>query len=108
MSELAPHLIPALPFALALIWGIIWALVIQYIPLGQFLARKRTWITVVIGVGVDLLIALLVIDWPSWYKLASIILLSSIGIIIRSLANEYRDIMELLGADQPNETKIGQ
>ena len=73
---------------LALIWGVIWAAFLQFAPWGRWLAIRRTWITVVVGVGVDLLILAIVVDWHTWWKVAAIIAVSSVGIIVRSLANE--------------------
>lgn len=65
-------------------WGILWATYIQFNRHGQFLAKERTWITVVIGIGVDLLIA-----FPaSWVTVVLVIFASSLGIIARSLWNE--------------------
>ena len=85
-----------IPFALllALIWGCIWAAFLQFVPLGRYLALRRTWITVVAGVGADLLIALLVIPWAYWWPLAAIVALSALPIIARSLVNEYRETQE--------------
>jgi hypothetical protein len=80
---------------LALIWGFAWATFLQFTRYGQFLAERRTWITVVVGVGVDLLIALLCVPLEYWLRIASIIALSSIGIITRSIVREYRDEREL-------------
>lgn len=83
---------------LALIWGGIWAAFLQFVPLGRFLAQKRTWITVVIGVGVDLLIILMVVPWEYWKLFALVIAFSSIGIILRSLANEWDESKEVFNA----------
>lgn len=76
---------------LALIWGAIWALFLQLHPWGQWLAIKRTWLTVVIGVGVDLALLLLVLDIRSWSTVVAVIAASSVGIIGRSLYNEHAD-----------------
>jgi hypothetical protein len=72
-------------------WGIIWALVLQLTTWGQFLALKRTWLTVVIGLGVDLLILFPLLPLDRWLLVLAVIALSSIGIIARSLYNEYAD-----------------
>ena len=85
-----------LPYLLAAIWGGIWAAFLQYHPFGQFLALKRTWLTVVIGVGIDLLILLLVLDWQCWIKVFLVIALSSIFIIYRSLANELTEQQDII------------
>ena len=79
-----------LAFVLAAIWGVIWAAALQSGP-GKFLAARYTWITVVVGVGVDLLIGLLVVPLEAWLPLAAIVALSSIGIIVRSIWNDHQD-----------------
>jgi len=91
-----------IPFILllALIWGAIWALFLQFVPLGRFLALRRTWLTVVVGIGVDLLIALAVVPWAYWWPLAAIISLSALPIIARSLIDEYRENQEQIDALQ--------
>jgi hypothetical protein len=91
---------PMIYFALilAFVWGGVWAVFLQFVPLGQFLVRKRTWITVWIGAGMDLLIALLVVPWEYWKLFALIFAFSSIGITLRSLANEWDESKEVLDA----------
>lgn len=69
----------------ALLWGIGWAALLQFTRLGRFLAQERTWITVVIGVGVDLLIGL----GAAWWHIWLIVVFSAFGIIARSLINEH-------------------
>jgi uncharacterized protein involved in cysteine biosynthesis len=81
----------ALAAILALIWGALWALFLQLHPWGQWLALRRTWLTVVIGVGVDLALLLLILDAHTWATVVAIIAASSIGIIARSLYNEHAD-----------------
>jgi len=83
---------PALIIAglLALCWGIAWACFLQFAPLGQWLAVRRTWVTVAVGVGVDLGILLLVLS-PQAVGLALLVVgLSSIGLILRSFHNERK------------------
>lgn len=84
---------PNLPFVyfLALVWGVVWAVSLQWTAWGRWLAVKRTWITVVIGVGVDGLICLLVLPFDLWLTAATVVALSSVGIIWRSVVNEWRD-----------------
>jgi len=74
---------------LALFWGVFWALFLQFSPTGRWLALRRTWLTVVAGVGVDLLILLLVLPLDAWLTVAGVFALSGIGLIARSLWNEY-------------------
>ncbi len=76
---------------LATIWGCLWAMYMQFTKYGAYLAVRRTWITVVIGVGVDILIMLLVFPMNYWVMLLSVMALSSIGVIARSIYNEVRD-----------------
>lgn len=87
----------------ALIWGFAWAACLEFTRWGQFLAMRRTWFTVVVGVGVDLLIVLwllhnISLDDPMWVwvRICAVIGLSAVGIIIRSLVNEYRENQEIL------------
>jgi hypothetical protein len=76
---------------LALFWGMIWAAFLQWNEYGRYLALRRTWVTVVIGVGVDLLIALFVTPLEVWLVVCAIVIASSLGIISRSLYNEHLD-----------------
>lgn len=76
---------------LAAIWGAVWALFLQMHPWGRWLVVRRTWITVAVGVGVDLLILLFVLDWVAWTASAAVIAASSIGLIVRSLVNERHE-----------------
>lgn len=73
-----------LQVSLGFFWGILWAAFIQFNRWGQFLAERRTWITVVIGIGIDLLIAYS----GDWWLVTLVISASSLGIIFRSLWNE--------------------
>ena len=79
---------------LATVWGVVWALALQSRP-GRFLTARYTWLTVVIGVGVDLLIGLLVVPIEVWVQLVAIVAMSSIGIIGRSIWNEHQDTRTL-------------
>lgn len=81
-----------LRICLAFFWGFLWAGYLQFTRHGQFLVMKRTWITVVIGVGVDLLIAYAADYWT----VVLVISVSSLGIIFRSLWNESQ------GDEDPN------
>ena len=76
---------------LALFWGMLWAAFLQWNEYGRYLALRRTWVAVVIGVGVDLLIALLVTPLEVWLVVCAIVIASSLGIITRSLYNEHLD-----------------
>ena len=80
-----------LALCLGTVWGALWALVLQHTGWGRWLAVRRTWLTVVVGVGVDLLLLLLVLDWHQWAQVVAIVAASSIGVIVRSLHNEHRE-----------------
>ena len=79
---------------LALIWGAIWAACLQWTMWGRWMAVRRTWLTVVIGVGADLLIALLVVPFEVWAIMTGIISISSVPIITRSIYQEQREDVE--------------
>jgi hypothetical protein len=76
---------------IAAVWGAIWALCLQKTQWGRWLALHRTWLTVVVGVGVNLAILCFVLPRKLWFSVAEVFALSSIGIILRSLINEYRN-----------------
>jgi hypothetical protein len=71
----------------ALFWGFAYAVWLQHTRRGQVLAEERTWITVVIGVGVDLALAY----GGDWWTVVLVIAASAVGIIGRSLANETKE-----------------
>jgi hypothetical protein len=83
---------------LAFVWGGVWAAFLQFTVAGQFLAKRRTWITVVVGVGGDMLIALLCISFGDWARMGMIIALSAVAIIVRSLFNEWYETNEIIRA----------
>jgi len=70
----------------AFFFGTGMAVFLQFARVGQFLARERTWIAVVVGVGADLLIGY----QADWLTICLIFVVSSLGIIGRSLLNEHR------------------
>lgn len=79
---------------LSLIFGIVYALLLQHTDRGRALATRMTWVSVVIGVGGNLLISLIVVPIQAWQRVAGVFALSSLGIIARSLINEIGDIVE--------------
>ncbi len=85
-------------YLLAFVWGGILAAFLQWHPFGKFLALRRTWITVVIGVGVDLLILKSILNRQAWARVIAVISLSSVLIILRSLINELNDNREAMYA----------
>lgn len=92
LSVISVNLLLLLRICLAFFWGFGWAGYLQFTRQGQFLVLKRTWITVVIGVGIDLLIAYNADYWT----IVLVISVSSFGIIVRSLWNESQ------GEEDPN------
>ena len=75
----------------AAFWGAMWAAFIQFNYHGRFLAARLTWLSVVIGIGVDLLILALVIPLDAFIAVVAVIGASSLPIIARSLINESLD-----------------
>lgn len=76
---------------LAVFWGIAWAMALQFTNWGRWLALRRTWLSVVIGVGVDILILGFVLSLYDWLRLLAVVGFSSIGLIFRSLHNEHKE-----------------
>lgn len=76
---------------LAFVWGVLWAAFLQFNRWGQWLAQRRTWITVVIGFGVDLALLAVILEPHLWVLVASVIAASAVGIVVRSLVNEHRE-----------------
>ncbi len=81
---------------LALAWGIALALALQRIEFLRWMADKRTWILVVIGVAVDLALAWLIVPFEWWWRVAAIIGASSVGLIGRSIYLERAEWTELM------------
>jgi len=81
---------------LALMWGIAYALALEKFEFLRWLVDKRTWITVVIGIGVDLALMLLIVPFEFWWPGAAVIGLSAIGIIGRSIYLERMEWQELM------------
>ena len=92
----------------AFMWGICVAAFIQFSELGRFIAARLTWLIVAIGMGGDLLIALLLIDSAGrvlWWQLVAVIGLSSIAVSARSileLLGQWRSVMDV-AKDQASE-----
>jgi len=76
---------------LAFVWGVLWALFLQFNRWGQWLAQRRTWITVMIGFGVDLALLAFILEPHVWVLVACVIAASAVGIVVRSLVNEHRE-----------------
>jgi hypothetical protein len=77
---------------LGLIWGMAFAAFLQWVPLGRYIVERLTWLAVVIGVGVDLLIVAPFIGWPAVLFAGAVIAASSIGMIGRSLINANAEL----------------
>lgn len=92
-----------------LLWGMTWALFLQYTRLGRYLAGRQTWASVVVGVGGTLALSYPVVDGRSWWRIGGAFALSSVGIIARSLLNDQRLEGMLAthgGEQQPKEGSI--
>lgn len=76
---------------LAAVWGVVWAVFLQQHRYGRWLAVRRTWLTVVVGVGVDLALLLLVLDAHTVATVTAVVAASSLGLIARSLLNEHKE-----------------
>ncbi len=83
---------------LAGFWGTAFAVWLQRTKAGAFIAARYTWLSVVIGVGVDMLIALIVIEAHIWVVLIGLFAASGTPIVIRSLLNEHRLQQEVIDA----------
>lgn len=93
---------------LGAIWGVAWALFLERSRTGRFMAVRLTWLSVVIGIGVDLLIALLVIDFNAWWRQAAIIAASSVAIIWRSLGHYTSDHYKLIEREHGDPNAISE
>lgn len=89
---------------LAGIWGSVYAVWMQRTHAGAFISARYTWLSVVIGVGVTLLIALIVIDIHTWLVLVALFAASGTPIVIRSLVNEHRLNQAVLNAQTTRTT----
>jgi hypothetical protein len=86
LAQISVDLVLILRVLLGFLWGAGLAAYLQLTRHGQFMATERTWLTVVAGIGVDLLIA-----YPGdWWTVVAVITASSVGIITRSLLNEQK------------------
>lgn len=74
----------------AAIWGGFVALFLQKTELGRFLADRRTWVTVVLGVAGNLAIIRPLVSEETWGRMFNVFALSSLGVIARSLWKEIR------------------
>ncbi len=81
---------------LGAIWGVVYAWFLQTRPAGRFLAARYTWLTVVIGNGMCLLIARLVLGTTEWLTVCAIFTVAGLPIIARSLLNDQRDAQAIL------------
>lgn len=80
---------------LAFFWGIFLALFLQFSELGQFLATKQTWISVLIGVAGNLGVAYFFIPWEAWIVVTAVFSASAVGVVSRSLINQHKNEKEI-------------
>jgi hypothetical protein len=76
---------------LGLAWGIAYAAFLEFTAVGRYIVERVTWLSVIIGIGGDLLIAGPFVGWPVVLALGAIIGASSIGIIARSLIHYQKN-----------------
>lgn len=76
------------------IWGGIWALVLQSTAIGRYLVSQLTWLTVVIGFGGCLLILLFVLPIDAWLTVLAVIGAAGLPIVGRSLYNMMREVQD--------------
>lgn len=83
---------------LAGIWGTLYALFLQTYP-GRFLAARFTWLSVVIGVGLDMALVAVIVGVTEALLITGLIGVSAAPVVLRSLVNEMRDQRILHHAD---------
>lgn len=66
------------------------ALFLQKTAFGRFLADRRTWVTVVIGVAGNLIIMRPLMSDDIWNRVFNVFALSSFGVVARSLWKEIQ------------------
>jgi CHASE2 domain-containing sensor protein len=76
---------------LALAWGFAWAHVLDTSAWWKWAVIKRTWLTVVVGVGVNCAILFVVLPWQYAVTVVLIFAVSSVGILRRSFNIERRE-----------------
>ena len=96
-----------LGMALGFIWGTLWVLFLKCTEAGRFLALRRTWITVVVGVGGDLFILLPLLSFPLWLLILAVLFTSSVPIIAGSLIDELREDQEMETIIDGDKSKAG-
>lgn len=89
---MTPMLFPA--GLLALLWGLVWAGVLWGTGWGRWVRLRRTWLSVVIGVGGDLLVMGLVMGLEVWLAAWLIVAASAVGIVGLCWVGEYREHRE--------------
>lgn len=73
------------------LWGISYALILWLTARGRFLRVRRTWLAVTLGISLDLLIGLAVVDLLAWLWLVAIIAASAAPIVAACLLDEYEE-----------------
>jgi len=80
-----------LVYSLLLLCSTGYALILQKTKQGQWLAGRRTWLSVVLGVGLVLLASLILIPREHWFIIVGAFGIAGAPICIRSFLNEYHD-----------------
>lgn len=80
----------------AFFWGLGWSWVLWDTAWGRFIRLRRTWLSVVVGVGVDLLLMGVVLGLREWLWVVGIVALSAVGIVGRCLEAEFEEHQEAM------------
>ena len=78
------------------LWGVGYGMFLWLSPVGRWLRLRRTWLSVVIGVGMDLLIVLMAVDVAAWLVMVGVVASSGLGVVAMALGGEYEDHRELM------------
>ena len=81
---------------LGALWGIGWAMFLWMSAVGRWLRLRRTWLTVVVGVGMDLLIVRMAVDVAAWLVMVGVVACSGQGVVAMAWGGEYGDHRELM------------
>lgn len=90
----------AFSLLLATLWGAIVAIFLEYTSFGRFIEERLTWFIVAVGMGGDLLIALLLIDPDGrvlWWQMVAVIALSSVAVSVRGILEFFVYFRALVG-----------
>jgi hypothetical protein len=76
-------------FAILALLSAIYAIALET-ERGKWLATERTWVTVIIGCGIVLIVLLVVLPFESWLRVVAAFAIAGTPMAIRSLNNDWR------------------